>query len=422
MKEEEGRREMEEENKEVKKKSNKKVQFALESDIMLNGNKIDVMPNKYNIEKKTDEGYRYNHMVNENDEKYNKAYDTPTYLNKIANRKLDAFHEDPYKSNNYTSFEVKDEHLNDFSDALTKKIVHNKEFLEKSPYSSISKDNLNTDVDKWRQIGYRDKTKDKINRLYFSKMANTKKQQLEKQVQDVNEKRKKQIVLFSGTYTKIDPFESVALEMETLLRQHQFVREVLQHIMPKVQLPFSKRKFINMNDFMILTKKSGIYIDSKEKVRSGIRIFSLKHKLFKHSIQLNFRFCEMQTEVVLDDEDEDDDNQIQDDISKDIRSLTQNKSKSVKRVNNSKSESVHKKDKNCKDDICHKPVDSKVLSLSEMSKRDMDAFMEDNLRLSITIVTLDDISPVLIKQDVDYKLQDFIKYTFKIHKLNFQIL
>ena len=394
-----------------KLKENEKVAYMFESDIYTNeGERIEkTLPSKYNLTHKTQlGGYQYTRHINETDNgkdlryKMIKPKGSSSGAMSHGEDDLSRLYADPYEENGYTGYDISMTELNDFDDAIRSRLLNNKEFNTKSPYSAVSeKNHYNPNIDKWNQSNYGNE-EDRLQKLYLSKIRN---------VTNINSGSNAN----GNNSTGVNLFENIAPEMEKILKQHKFTREVLVYFLPKLQLDYNKRKQMSFQDFIVLSKKSGIFIDAKEKERSGISIVehiqsnnkqhnnnsnksSSSDSLLNvsYTIHLKFRFCEMQTEMDYSGSSSGGNasNAISEsDFNYDVKQMqskqfakkkTDEKSSSSSSSSSSKNNNTNNVSNNNKKDIVVNEFDEYV-ELKKISTREMDDFMEDNLRLYISL-------------------------------------
>lgn len=283
--------------------------------------------------------------------------------NKLAATSLDKLYVDPYKVNEMMAYDVSIDEINSFDDKINKGLLQNEKFM-KSSYSSIAPINYNPNVDLWNQSSYRD---DKYQRLFLNKMGS---QKTETKI-DVKNNNDQQSITSSM-------FSSMTFQMETLLMQHNFVRETLLYFLPKLQ--YSKiqdRKSMNIGQFISLYKRAGLHLDSKKIVRSGIYISNVIEiinniKTETLQIQLTFRYCEMQTEYIEPSSSDKDTKNPKNKI-KDSSFREENILNDINEINKMNKQS------------------NNYIELHKMTLREMDNFMEDNLRCNIVLIALSNI-------------------------------
>lgn len=392
-----------------KLKENEKVAFMFESDIYTNeGERIEkTLPSKYNLTHKTQtEGYQYTRHINETDNGKDLRYKMikPKGLSGTAmshgEDDLSRLYADPYEENGYTGYDISITELNDFDDAIRSRLLNNKEFNTKSPYSAVSeKNHYNPNIDKWNQSNYGNE-EDRLQKLYLSKIRN---------VTNINSGSNNA----NGNNTGgVNLFENIAPEMEKILKQHKFTREVLVYFLPKLQLDYNNRKQMSFQDFIVLSKKAGIFIDAKEKERSGISISEHVHHQsnnnnhnkssdsllnVSYTIHLKFRFCEMQTEMDYSSASASSTSNAisESDFNYDVKQMQSKQfakkktdEKSSSSSSSSKNNNTNNVSNNNKKDISNNNNNNEFdeyVELKKISAREMDDFMEDNLRLYISL-------------------------------------
>jgi hypothetical protein len=324
---------------------------AYNNNIKYNNNKINDNPiqhpqqRRYTEQHETKTGHLYTRHIKDEEDMIIKRIQS----DKLQSTPLDKMYVDPYKVNDMIAFDVSQEEINSFDDKIKKDLIHNQKFLQSS-YSSIAKNNYNPSIDLWNQSQYRD---EKYQRLYLNKIVSEK-------TQNNNTKHTSKQSILSPI------FSTMTSDMEYLLMQHNFVRETLIYFLPKLQYhDVEKRKPMSISSFILLHKNAGLFIDSKEKERSGISIVNIvqvHNKIKKETTQINltFRYCEMQTEYVEKSSEDKNKNDDSDDILNDVRT-----------INNISNSSTN------------------YIELNKMSMREIDDFMEDNLRCNIILIVQD---------------------------------
>lgn len=323
---------------------------AYNNNIKYNNNKINDNPiqhpqqRRYTEQHETKTGHIYTRHIKDEEDMIIKRLRP----DKLQSTPLDKIYVDPYKVNDMIAFDVSQEEINSFDDKIKKDLIHNQKFLQSS-YSSIAKNNYDPSIDVWNQTQYRD---EKYQRLYLNKIVSTKSQN--------NSKNTSKQSILSPI------FSTMTSDMEYLLMQHNFVRETLVYFLPKLQYhDVEKRKSMSISCFILLYKNAGLFIDSKEKERSGISIVNVvqvHNKIKKETTQINltFRYCEMQTEYIEKNPEEKNKYDDSDNILNDVRT-----------INNIANGATN------------------YIELNKMSLREIDDFMEDNLRCNITLIVQD---------------------------------
>lgn len=323
-----------------------RVEFVMANDQIGKGNG-KALPAKYVSAKMSKDGYVYTHQVDESDE--GKDFRNKNSRESLRKEELSKVYYDPYDTNKYRARQLTEEEIGDFGRCVTDKIVRNPSFIGNSKYSSVSKDNyVHPELDKWNQSSYREPD---LNKLYFSKI----------------EKNENKTIDENDAYSRL--MEKISHDVENVIKQHPFVREVLIHFLPKLQIrPAKAAKY---SKFIRLAKMAGLYPDNKEsktECRSGIEYQDHKTHF---SITITYRFCEVQTEIVMKAKDKVEDKQGSEKgelMNKRVEELNQ----TMDIMSN-----------------LNPNINKGHIDLHRISAKELDGFLEDYLRFTVTLHTID---------------------------------
>lgn len=323
-----------------------KVQFVMANDQIDKGNGKP-LPAKYVSAKMSKDGYVYTHHVDESDD--GKDFRNKSSRESLRKEELSKVYYDPYDTNKYRARLLTEHEIGDFGRAVSDKILRNPNFITNSKYSSVSKDNyLHPEIDHWNQSSYREPD---LNKLYFSKI----------------EKNESKTVDENDSYSRI--MAKISTDVENVIKQHPFVREVLIHFLPKLQI--NPTKPMKYSKFIRLAKMAGLYPDNKDsktECRSGIEY---KDHKTHFAITITYRFCEVQTEIVIKAKEK-----------AESKSMTEKDELTNKRVEelNKATDLISNLNPN---------INKGHIDLNKISAKELDGFLEDYLRFTITIHTID---------------------------------